>query len=354
MAPSGQWSLGFWNSLGSPSCPISSLDMQALTHISHWAALVGADGSLNLNYHQISADAPELIHAAHAKGIKVLLTVVNPYWLDGRDNFTTAVENHRAVLLANIMSVVNQYSYDGVDIDWEGSPPNLAQLAPDLRAHLGTRLLAADAIVTDYRYWGAVEASLDRINVMTYDLTGGWNNYSWHNAALYGPVDQSAWSVDLAVRRYTANGVPASKLGIGIPFYGYQWSGGGITAPNQTIPVTPSLSQINYNVLARRISPSLYNWDSFARVPYLSFNAGIRSMDQFLTYDNERSIAEKVQYARNNQLGGWIIWNLQGDYFPGAAEEHPLLKAVKDAMGVAAPLPADNSLPKSKPAGRRA
>ena len=39
----------------------------------------------------------------------------------------------------------------------------------------------ADAIVSDYRYWGSVTTYFDRINIMTYDLTGTWNPYSWHN-----------------------------------------------------------------------------------------------------------------------------------------------------------------------------
>src|SRR5205814_6395822 len=133
-------------------------------------------------------------------------------------------------------------------IDWEGAPPNVAQLGPALRAQLGTRALAIDAGFTDYRYWGGNYSSFDRINIMTYDMTGTWDPYTWFDAALYGPSDQAVWSIDLAVQRFLANGTPASRITIGIPFYGYQWSGGGISGPRQTWSSTPSLSQINYNV----------------------------------------------------------------------------------------------------------
>src|SRR5215213_2230601 len=139
------WSLGHWNSVGSPSCPVSCIDMQAVTHIGHWAALVNADGTLNLTYHNISTDAAPLVAAAHAAGVKVLFGIVNPTWLGQNSNLPSAVANHRAALVTNIMNVGNQYGYDGVDIDWEGAAPNFAQFAPDLRAQLGTRLLTADA-----------------------------------------------------------------------------------------------------------------------------------------------------------------------------------------------------------------
>ena len=190
--------------------------MGAVTHIVHWSALVNADGSLDMNYHRISADAQPLISAAHASGVKVLLGILNPYFLGQSGNLPNAAANNRFTLVSNIMSAVNSYGYDGVDIDWEGAPVDIGALASDLRSALGGRILMADAVVTDYRYWGSVQSFFDRINVMTYDMSGLWEPYSWHNAPLYGP-DDSVWSIDLAVRRYTAGGVPADKLGIGIP-----------------------------------------------------------------------------------------------------------------------------------------
>jgi chitinase len=304
--------------------------MTALTHIVHWGALVNADGSLNLDYQRVTADAPTLVSAAHAAGVKAILGVIQPYWLGQRTNFQQAATSNRAALVDNIMRVADTYGFDGVDLDWEpfnpaSDGPAMNALAADLKARLGTRTLTVAATVTEYQYWGSAHGPFDRVNVMTYDLTGTWNAYSWHNAALFAS-DSMVWSVDLAVKRFTAAGVPAAKLGIGIPFYGWQWSGGGITGPNQHWSSNPSTSQVYYQQLASMITPQNSRWDSTAMVPYLS------DSNSFVTYDNEQSIAAKIGYAKSNGLGGWIIWNLGGDYFPSQNPKHPLLTAVKNAM----------------------
>src|SRR5262249_17268696 len=117
------------------------------------------------------------------------------------------------------------------------------------------------------------------------------------------------------------------KLGIGIPFYGYQWTGGGVTAPYQHWTSNPSINQTNYNSFAASLSSGTYGWDSTAHVPYIS------GSHSFLTSDNEQSITDKINYVKSSGLGGWIIWNISTDYMPGQNPAHPLLTAVKNALG---------------------
>src|SRR5262249_24059945 len=159
-------------------------------------------------------------------------------WMGQTGSLQTAATSNLPNLVSNVMNAVNTYGFDGVDIDWE--PFSAAangwaaqQLAASLRAQLGSRILTCAAIVNDYAFWGSVQGYFDRIQVMTYDMTGTWNPYSWHNAALYGPGSNAVWYVDLAISRFLSAGVPASKLSLGIPFYGWQWTGGGVTAPWQ-------------------------------------------------------------------------------------------------------------------------
>jgi chitinase len=273
-----------------------------------------------------------------------MLAVSQPYWQHKANSLRQAAASNRAILVANILNAVTTYGFDGVDIDWEPfsastDGPILQSLASDLRGGLGAGILTADAIVTDNAYWGSVQSYFGRVNVMTYDLTGTWNPYSWHNSALYGP-GSVVFSVDLAANRFIASGVPASKLSIGIPFYGWHWTGGqlqsdpsqGITAPRQRWSLAPNLKQTYYQGLAAKVAAGNYNWDSQARVPYLSVGGPGSADCQFITYDNEQSVAEKVKYVKNNNLGGWIIWELVGDYLPSQVPTQPLLNAIAKAQ----------------------
>ncbi len=312
-----QLSMGYWNSvvITSPFQPPSTIDWGGLTHLIHQVATVNADGTLtpNLTSQGIAADVAQL--KAAAGSVKILLGLA-------QGDYSSAV-SQRPAFVNNIMALVNQYGYDGVDLDWEPNP-NVAQLGQDLRSALGTKLLTTTAIVTAYTYWGTVQGPFDRINVMTYDCYESTPKPVWFNSALYGPADNSVWSVDLAVKRYTAGSatvpaIPAAKLGIGLPFYGVNWP--SITSPTQT---APNPTQMHYTDIEPiwRSGTREYSYDATAKEPTLS-TPGL------ICFDNEQSLTEKIQYAKQHALGGWIIWNLNLSYFPAAAVKNPLLSAVR-------------------------
>jgi chitinase len=343
-----QWSIGYWTPRGNPAIPPSAIDWQGLTHVVHAWAIVKPDGSLDLETQRVSADAPVLIHYAHTNGVKAVLGIVQPYWSGQTTNLQQAITRSRSILADNIMKIVDSYGFDGVDLDWEPfdsdvNGPAMQALAADLRSRLGPgRTLSAAAIVTNYTFWGKVHSYFDRIGLMTYDLSGLWDPYTWHNSALYDH-DSMVWSVDLAVRRFTANGVPAAKLAMGIPFFGYKWTGIGILGPGLSWIVPPTLQQIPYNLLAAAIDQRNYRWDSFAKVPYLSVDGALD--DNFYSYDNALSVTEKVRYAEDHGLGGWIIWELASDYLPSQTPNQPLLDAIKSARKV----PVKETLNPTKP-----
>ena len=326
-----QWSIGFW--AGANGVPISSLDWGGLTHISHIGVQPRADGSVEYlcawsvcNASQFSSVAANVIGAAHAHNVKVLLNLNNvPGSL-----YSGAISGDASRFANNIMDVVNTYGYDGVDLDWENSINwgQMQALVSTLRNSLGGKALTVDAVTNDAARWGPLAGYLDRVNIMTYDMAGTWNPYSWFNSALYGDSCDCVWSVELAVRRMKEAGVPAGKIGIGLPFYGWGSSGGGVVGPRQAWGgALPSLSQRNYDQLAASYNLSSPRWDSTAHEPWISTGNG------WVTFDNERSITDKINYAKSNNLGGWIIWALEQDYMPSQTLQHPLLTAVKEAIG---------------------
>jgi hypothetical protein len=62
-------------------------------------------------------------------------------------------------------------------------------------------------------------------------------------------------------------------------------------------------------------------------VPYINYLGSTPSAYWYLTYDDPRSIQTKIQYIEANGLGGWVIWDLSGDWLQ-EAHPHPLLDAV--------------------------
>lgn len=341
--PSLQWSLGFWTPWGKQPLPITEIHWSALTHIAHAWAIVRADGTLDLDLQRVAIDAPALVAQAHAHGVKALLAVAQPYWTGDTSSLNTATNTNLNALADNLLRAVNTYGFDGLDIDWEpfqpsGNGPGMKRLLSALRSRLGARILSADAIVTDSAFWGTVIGDLDRLTVMTYDLTGTWNPYSWHNAALFSP-DATVFSVDSAVWKFTDKGVPPNKINIGIPFFGYVWSDSSVSGPGQHWDREPKLTQTYYQALVAQgllppgmlLPATTFHRDLQARVPYLSIPANADHTTQFITYDDAESVTEKVAFARGHSLGGWTLWELRADYLPGQTPNQPLLDAVDSA-----------------------
>jgi chitinase len=139
------------------------------------------------------------------------------------------------------------------------------------------------------------------------------------------------------VNSVTNAGVAPGKLGIGIAFYGWIWSGGtgtstgGAALPRQSWTTVPTTTQQSYNtILSTYYQSNLYYWDLAAQAAYLSIDTTGSSNDKFISYDDQRTCQSKVSYARNHRLGGVMIWELAQDHHAGQPD--PLLQSIKQAL----------------------
>src|SRR6202008_4147011 len=160
---------------------------------------------------------------------------------------------NRATFVSNLVNFMTSRGYDGIDVDWETLQSSDAAQYTAFITALRTALNAVNPrpLLTAATAWQPailvqVQSQFDQINIMTYDLSGAWPGWvTWHNAAIYdggykfpstgNPVPSSNGMVD----NFTGAGISSAKLGIGIDFYGYVWSGGsgtptgGSTDPRQ-------------------------------------------------------------------------------------------------------------------------
>jgi chitinase len=244
--------------------------------------------------------------------------------------------------------------YDGLDIDWEPLDASDANQYTNLVIGLRTalnpinpRLLLTAAIAsppTPASLIASVQSQFDQINLMTYDLAGpypGW--VTWFNAPIFDGGYRFASTGGLVPSAYgmvgsvTNAGVPASKLGIGIAFFGWIWSGGsgtttgGAALPRQAWTTAPTTTQLSYNdIISAYYQAGLYHWDTNAQAAYLSIDNTGSSNDKFISYDDQRVCQSKVSYARNAHLGGVMIWELAQDHHAGQTD--PLLQSIKQAL----------------------
>ena len=189
----------------------------------------------------------------------------------------------------------------------------------------------------------SVIGDLDFIHLMTYALAGPWGGWvTWHNSALYNGgltfpgTTKELPSAELVVEQYAAAGVPASKMNLGLAFFGKIWQGGegtptgGVTAPRQSWTTKPSMSgETQYHeIIGRADFLGNQRWDEVAQNPYVGVDIPGAAEDLFIPYEDPRSIKEKVRFAAERGLTGLMIWELRGDYLPDGS--HPLLSALKE------------------------
>jgi chitinase len=210
--------------------------------------------------------------------------------------------------------------FDGFDIDWESpqgaDAANFQALLEEFRGQMNTvrpgmRLAVAvdqspaSLPGTDFT---KVAAVVDEVSVMNYDYAGPWSSTTGFIAPLFATLGHANGpSIERSIASYRASGVPAEKLLMGIPFYGYGWT--GVTGDNHGLFQQGSAVRGDrpYSYIRSQVSPLAVFRDPVSKAPWV-FDG-----QNFWTYDDPVSLRYKVSYARAQQLRGAMIWELSGD-----------------------------------------
>lgn len=157
-------------------------------------------------------------------------------------------------------------------------------------------------------------ATVDFVNLMAYDLHGSWEAKTGIHGALFSSsLDNTASNVDASVKFLLSINVARSKLIMGIAAYGVSFR---LLNVNQNGVGAPSSagSTMNYNQICPRINSGYYNsrWENDQKVPY-----AFRDHD-WIGYENVRSVTEKANYIKIQNLGGAMFWAVDGDDYNNA------------------------------------
>lgn len=244
------------------------------------------------------------------------------------DLFASA--KRRATFVQSVHYLLEDYGFDGIDLDWEypaieGFPghtfraedkANFTKLVTELRYALGKNKILSFAAGGFIHYlenaveWDAVSPMVDFINLMTYDLVGGYATVTGHHSPLlsYVPKQESA---DRCIQWLLQKKVPRNKLIIGAAMYARVWK--NVPSDNQGLFQKGVFKEgVRYANFEQYFDPKkgfIYYWDEGAKAPFY-YN---ESQKLFATFDDKRSIQEKVRYMKQQQLGGIMFWELVED-----------------------------------------
>ena len=219
-------------------------------------------------------------------------------------------------LVWQLMAVIEQKKYEGLDIEFEYVPAGdrerfaeFVRLCAGVFRALGIFVSAALAPKTsddqlgllyegiDYR---AIGEAADRVMLMTYE----WG-YSQGPPMAVAPIHMVRRVADYALSR-----IPAEKISLGIPNYGYDWP-----LPyerGRTRAVTLNTRQAIQLAIDHG---SVIYFDELAQSPYFHYwQYGIRHE---VWFEDVRSLKAKFELIREKKLTGAGFWQLMYFYRPG-------------------------------------
>jgi spore germination protein len=262
---------------------------------------LGADGSITPTTGAESAARHALVRARHGELIPTVLDV------DNAANMATVLAStaNQRRTIDGIIAVIDRFGYDGIDIDFEHVTATTRQafnrMMQDLSAAVHGRGKVLSITVpgkrADTPSWpgydfAALGAAADRIKIMTYGYSGSWSRTP-------GPIAPTTWI--RTCMNYAITTMPARKIQIGIPFYGFDW-------PNDT---TSPIVAVTWSSAQSRLARSTTGLRFDATLGETTFTyTDANGLGHTVWLQDERAVAAKCEVVKQYGAGGLAIWSL--------------------------------------------
>mmetsp|Transcript_72435 Transcript_72435/g.65136 ORF Transcript_72435/g.65136 Transcript_72435/m.65136 type:complete len:447 (+) Transcript_72435:138-1478(+) len=330
------------------------------------------------------------------KNLKVILSIGGWNFPSNFWSGMAASSSNRAAFIASAKSFLQQYGFDGIDIDWEypkspartdevkitctqfdqtqdagGSPQdgvNFVTLVKEMRASFGEDMIITVASqadmqkATDEDIKGLFEY-IDMYNLMTYDYTVSDikdSPITAPNQPLYPPpADSGVWndSTAVTINGYLAQGIPANKMSVGIAYYGHAWyvpdAGSnycqfGLKAANQGECCGPFASTMGakygkyselcgtymYSEIQAAGFETCFNNATQSNIGYaVSPKDGYTAKGVWISYQGTETVQAIVDFAKSKKLGGAFAFDISMDSMSGGTFTYELTKEIAKLEG---------------------
>lgn len=211
----------------------------------------------------------------------------------------------RAAHVANIVELVSQAGYDGIDLDYESLRAGDRAAYSAFVRELADALHAEGKLLTtavhpkqsepgphphnkaqDYR---AIGAAADQVQVMTYD-------YHWSTSPA-GPVAPVDWVEEII--DWTVTQIPKEKVLLGTVLLGYDWVDGGA---GETVGYQDAMSlALRHDAAISRAQPGETPWFRYTDE---------RGRGHQVWFEDLRSVNAKLALVAKYDLAGAFFWSL--------------------------------------------
>jgi chitinase len=302
----------------------NKINFRLYTHLCHAFVTADADGKIRSSK---TCPSQRLVDDAHKARVKILLSLGGWGW----DKQFAAIVNRAESedrYVRSVMALVDQFDYDGIDLDWEYPDTKeeivgFDRLARRFRKELdklsrtkGRHLLqtmAASASPATLKWLSnkLLLETMDWVNVMTYDYAGDWSSYAGHHSPLFASSKQpgTPHSTELSMKYLVDRGMPADRLAVGLPLYGK-----GFAVP-EPYAATKKGSKGprggNYSNIERLIGEKGWarRWDDETKNPWAIAPDG----SGVIGYDDAESLSIRTSWAMKHGFRGVFFWQISGD-----------------------------------------
>ncbi|GFN17067.1 bacteriodes thetaiotaomicron symbiotic chitinase [Aspergillus tubingensis] len=260
-------------------------------------------------------------------------------WDLGGEVFSHMVQfpGARKAFISSALSMMSEYGFDGIDIDWEypaaedrggasTDTDNFVTFLSEMRAALGTEYGLTCTIPSSYWYLKGfnvtgMEPYVDYFNFMSYDIHGTWDGKSKWTSSDVNPhtnLTEISSGLDLLWR----NGIDPGKVLLGLGFYGRSFTladpscntpgcpfntannstGGGVAG--ECTQTSGILSDYEINRIIQDYSVNI-KYDETSGVNWMTWSG-----NQWVSFDNARTLKQKADFANSKCLGGLFSWAL--------------------------------------------
>ncbi|XP_054807306.1 class V chitinase-like [Prosopis cineraria] len=317
---------GYWNS--DSGLAVSDIEASYYTHL--FCAFADLDSKTNAVTISSSkaSQFSSFTQTVQQKNpsVKTLLSIGGGLAVSSSFSQMASSASSRKSFIDSSIKLARDNNFHGLDLDWEypssdTDKTNFGSLITEWRSAISSEsqssgnpaLLLSAAVagsdqISPLNFYPPHEIAnnMDWINVMAYDLfiPDGYPDKTQPPAPLKNPGGM--FSGDEGVSKWIQLGVPANKLALGLPFYGYKWS---LTNPNNgglfAEATNPGVGAVKYKDIVAVGGTVSYN------STYVT-NYAQKGSDWY-GYDDTQSVSAKVAYAKQRGLLGYFSWNVEQD-----------------------------------------